>query len=394
MMKKLFSIITLIVLLQSTAISSPVAIQLESAIVCSIHVSLPGLTIQESARLFQMRLMDWYKFNPRPPLQIVVLADSAILFANDQVLWGFGTFESYASGSDPQVLALKTELRLRELVHNKETVAETRDPLAKLMIALIVIPLLVILFMTGWIYLVRFIRASIYKSQSSSDLKTMSRFRKNSIDWIAKIVTILGIIFIVIGAILFWMYLFSTTREVLNFFLPLLGNFLVFSGSVIKWLISFTIVYVGILVILHFLKIRLSEEFEPEVLNQRFTRLQRFGLGFAIILSLPLGVGLPPPIAWALPITTFLVVSIASLPIVRSLIVGILLPLDPTHNDVVIHWKNKDWKLDRLNWINAHIQNQDNEEAIIPLHWFMNDSDTLYFVSRKQTEDVQRSSKS
>ncbi|MCX7835819.1 MAG: hypothetical protein N2450_07100 [bacterium] len=380
---------------QNVAFSVGIPVRLETSTICSIFVPLPGLSLDESARLFQARINDWYKKDPRPTLHVSQFGDSAFVMADDQILWAFGPSEGIQSGYNPSVLAYRTELRLREIVLNKETVKESRDPLSKLMLALVVIPLGLVILSAAWIRFMRYLNAIIFKSPSGFSETSISYYNKKSIEITLKILTTLGVVVLILFAILGWMYLFSTTRALLNYFFPIFGNLISVTGSLAKWILNFAIVFGGIYLLLRFIKIRLTPEFEREILDKRFAKLYRLGLILAIILSLPMGIGLPEPIAWALPIATFLVVAFAALPIVRSLIVSVILPLDPTHQDIVIHWKDKDWKLDQLRWINAHIINSEGEEAMIPLHWFLNDSETLYIVSRKYSvSDEQHNSES
>lgn len=379
---------------QTTSYSVGIPIRLEAATVCSISVPLSGLTLEESARLFQARLTEWYKTEPRVPLHVTQFGDSSFIMANDHILWAFGPSEGVASGYDPYVLALRTELRIREIVLNRETVQQTRDPLSKLMLALIVIPLALVISIALWIHFMRYLRASIYKSQSESSATTLSHFQKKSLDIGITVITNIGIAVIVLSAILGWMYLFSTTRNLLNFFFPILGNLLSFAGAFAKWFLRFAVVFGGIYLLLRFLKLKLATEYNQKILEKRFSKLNRLGFILAIFLSLPAGIGLPEPIGWALPIATFLVIAFGAIPIVRALIVSVIFPLDPANHEIMIHWKDKNWKLDQLHWVSAHIVNNEGEEATIPLHWFLNDSETLYIVSRKSSLNDEQSSKS
>ncbi|MDK9701283.1 MAG: hypothetical protein OEM52_14180, partial [bacterium] len=202
-----------------------------------------------------------------------------------------------------------------------------------------------------------------------------------------------GLLFIVLASLFAWFYLFASTRVILEFMMPLFGNAFTLASNIAKWLFGLALVWGGIFVLLRFLKTRLAEEMTPDQLERRFSRFQRVGIVVAIVLSLPLGIGLPAPIAWAFPIAVFLAVSVASIPLLKSLFVGIFWPLDPTHSDVRIRWQGKLWILDDSKWVFAHVRTDEGDEAVIPLHWFLDSQAGATLVRREiRKEDAQANS--
>ncbi|MDK9700305.1 MAG: hypothetical protein OEM52_09195, partial [bacterium] len=191
------AVVVLLTLLSISSANAGIPIKLDATSVITIQTALPGMSLDESSRLLRARLQEWHAKDPKPELHVEMFGDSALLMAGDQTIWGFGSEEQRATGIQPAVLALKLELALREIVYSKSVVQETRDPLSRLLIALILIPLALVILWASWVRIMRYLRVAFLKSRKGGQRVSQSHYYIQTVDLTFTIVTRIGLLFIV-----------------------------------------------------------------------------------------------------------------------------------------------------------------------------------------------------